>query len=72
MGLWPLLGAIFMSVMFREVIPTLPTTAKWIGLGSIGLGFIPMIYYWSKGHVYFNLPTKEERIAALGELEQIL
>ena len=72
MGLWPLLGAIFMSVMFYKVIPSLNTTTKWIGLGSIGLGFIPMIYYWSKGHVYFNLPTKEERIAALGELEQIL
>jgi len=72
MGLWPLLGAVFMSVMFWKVIPPLNTTTKWIGLGSIGLGFIPMIYYWSKGHVYFNLPTKEERIAALGELEQIL
>jgi amino acid transporter len=72
MGVWPLLGAVFMSAMFYKVIPTLNTTTKWIGLGSIGLGFIPMMYYWSKGHVYFNLPTKEERLAALGELEQIL
>ena len=72
MGLWPLLGGVFMTVMFFKVIPTLNNTTKWIGLGSIALGFIPMIYYWSKGHVYFNLPTKQERLAALGELEQIL
>ena len=72
MGLWPLLGGVFMTVMFFKVIPTLNDTTKWIGLGSIALGFIPMIYYWSKGHVYFNLPTKQERLAALGELEQIL
>ena len=72
MGLWPLIGAIFMSIMFYKVIPTLNTTTRWIGLGSIGLGIIPMAYYWSKGHIYFNIPTKEERLAALGELEQIL
>ena len=69
MGLWPLLGAIFMTIMFFKVIPTLNTTTKWIGLGTIALGLLPMAWYWSRGHVYFTLPTKAERLAVLEEME---
>ena len=72
MGLWPLIGAVFMTIMFFKVIPGLNTTTLWIGLGSIGLGLIPMTYYWSQGHVYFRMPTKAERIAVMEEIEQNL
>jgi amino acid transporter len=69
LGIWPLLGALFMTIVFFKVIPTLNSATLWIGFGSLALGLIPMSYYWSKGHVYFVRPTKEERIGVLDELE---
>ena len=72
MGLWPLIGAVFMTTMFFKVIPTLDNVTKIVGFGTIALGLIPMLYYWSKGHIYFKMPTKEERVAVLLEVEQNL
>jgi amino acid transporter len=72
MGLWPLLGGVFMTIMFFKVLPTLNTTTKWIGLGSIAIGILPMAWYWSRGHVYFKMPSKAERIAVLEEIEELL
>ena len=69
MGLWPLIGAIFMAVMFVKTIPTLNGTTLWVGLGAMALGLIPMTYYWVKGNPYFELPTKEDRLAVLEEFE---
>jgi len=40
-----------------------------VSFGSIAAGFIPMFYYWSKGHIYFKMPTKEERLAVMHEVE---
>ncbi len=72
-GLWPLLGALFMGFIFLKVIPNLNGTTLWVGLGSMGLGFIPMAYYWfvvrSK---YFVNPTGEDRHAMMLELEENL
>jgi amino acid transporter len=72
MGLWPLLGAAFMSVVFVKVIPGLNTTTKIVGLGSMALGLIPMTWYWLKKSPYFEMPTKEDRHAVLLEFEQNL
>ena len=72
MGLWPLLGAIFMVVMFFKAIPGLNGTTLWVGLGAMALGLIPMTYYWVQGNPYFDLPTKEDRVAVLEEFEQNL
>ena len=72
MGLWPLIGGIFMATMFVKVIPTLDNVTKVVGFGTIALGFIPMLWYWSRGHAYFKIPSKEERVAVLIELEQNL
>jgi amino acid transporter len=60
-GLWPLVGAIFMVVMFVKTIPTLNATTLAVGLGALGLGFIPMIIFWVRGAPYFRMPRPEER-----------
>jgi amino acid transporter len=61
-GLWPLGGAIFMAWIFVESLTTLDTRAIVIGLGSLGLGLIPMAYYWAQGSPYFR--TRAGRHAA--------
>ncbi|MGC8473552.1 MAG: APC family permease, partial [Candidatus Dormibacteria bacterium] len=63
MGLWPLVGAIFMFVMFGESIPNLSPTADAVGLGALALGLIPMAYYWARRNPYFNRVLPEERLA---------
>jgi hypothetical protein len=72
MGLWPLLGAIFMGYIFYQVIPNLNGTTLIVGLGAMALGLIPMGYYWSKGNPYFNMPTREDRHAVIEEFEKNL
>jgi amino acid transporter len=69
MGLWPLLGALFMATMFVKAIPGLNSTTLWVGLGSMALGLIPMGYYWYKKNPYFEMPSKEDRHAVLEEFE---
>jgi len=51
------------------VIPTLDSLTKIVGFGTIALGLIPMLWYWSRGHIYFKMPTKEERLAVLHDVE---
>jgi amino acid transporter len=53
-GLWPLGGSFFMAWIFVESLSTLDPTAMAIGLGSLGLGLIPMAYYWANGSAYFR------------------
>ena len=72
MGLWPLVGAVFMATMFVKVIPGLNSTTLFVGLGAMALGLIPMTFYWVKGNPYFTLPTKEDRHAVLEEFESHL
>ena len=71
MGLWPLLGAIFMGYIFYNAIPGLNSTTLAVGLGAMALGLIPLIYYWIKGVPYFKMPTKLDRIAQLEELREM-
>ena len=72
MGLWPLIGAIFMGYIFYESIPGQNATTLSVGLGALALGFIPMAYSWAKGNPYFKLPAKEDRHAVLEEIEEHL
>ncbi len=72
MGLWPLVGAIFMAYLFVKSIPTLNDASLLVGLGAMVLGLIPMSYYWAKKNPYFDLPTKEDRVAVLHEFDQHL
>jgi amino acid transporter len=62
-GLWPLLGAVFMFWVFVESLPELDTTTKTVGLGALALGLIPLGWYWSRGVAYYRtrpLETFEE------------
>ena len=74
MGLWPLVGAIFMGYVLENQVKSLRTSnpkALWIGLGSMALGLIPLFYYWAKGNPYFKMPDKLDRHAQLIELGQM-
>ncbi|HET9718441.1 MAG TPA: APC family permease [Solirubrobacteraceae bacterium] len=57
MGLFPLLGAIFMFWIFGESIPNLGFTVDAIGLGAMALGFIPLIVYWRRSDFLHEKPT---------------
>jgi amino acid transporter len=72
MGLWPLVGAVFMGYLFVEAIPGLNAPTLWVGLGAMALGLIPMFYYMSKKNPYFKMAPKEDRVAVLLEFEQNL
>jgi amino acid transporter len=53
-GIWPLLGAVFMFWILIESLPTLDTTTKVVGLGAMALGLIPLGWYWAKGVAYYR------------------
>ncbi len=68
-GLWPLVGAVFMAVMFEQSLPGLNVTTKVVGIGAILLGFIPMVIFWAKGRPYFRMPRPEERVVLEQDVE---
>ncbi|MFG3496196.1 APC family permease [Streptomyces sp. NPDC047928] len=53
-GVWPLLGAAFMFWIFFESLGELSGTSVAIGLGGLGVGVVPMIWYWRKGSSYYR------------------
>ena len=72
-GLWPLVGALFMGFIFLKVIPGLNTTTLWVGLGSMAFGVVPMAYHWFVvGSPYFENPVGDDRHALLLEVEENL
>lgn len=72
-GLWPLVGAVFMGYIFFQVIPSLDKTKLTVGLGAMALGLIPMCYYWFVVKApYFKMAAKEDRHVIIEELEQNL
>src|SRR4051812_35840418 len=58
-GIWPLLGAVFMFWVLVESLPTLDTTTKVVGLGAMALGLIPLGWYWAKGVAYYRTKPLE-------------
>ncbi len=72
MGLWPLFGAIFMGYIFVKTIPGLNGPTLGVGLGAMGLGLIPMFYYWAKKNPYYRMAPREDRVAVLEEFEENL
>lgn len=73
-GLWPLVGAIFMGYVLENQVNALRTSnpkALYIGLGSMALGLIPMGYYMFKKNPYFTMPSKLDRHAQDLELVEM-
>ena len=66
-GLWPLLGAVFMFWVFVESLPELDGTTKAVGLGALALGLIPLGWYWARGVDYYRTKPLE----TFEELEQV-
>ena len=62
MGVWPLLGGVFMFWIFGESIPNLGLTIDLVGLGGLALGLIPLGWYWAKGSAYFKHPPTLGRV----------
>ena len=70
-GLWPLLGSVFMGYVFVKVIPGLDNTTLWVGLGAMALGLIPMFYFWLVVKApYFKMAAKADRHVVIEELEE--
>ncbi|MFJ9896427.1 APC family permease [Streptomyces sp. NPDC091280] len=53
-GLWPLFGALFMFWIFVESLGSLSGAAISIGIGGLGVGLIPMLWYWKQGSDYYR------------------
>ncbi|MCY0910021.1 MAG: APC family permease, partial [Sulfobacillus thermotolerans] len=53
-GLWPLLGALFMFWILFQSLESLGATTVLIGMGSMVLGLIPLGIYWAQGQPYFR------------------
>ena len=55
-GLWPLVGAVFMFWILGESIKSNLSDAvvNWVALGGLGIGFIPLVIYWVLGSPYFK------------------
>ncbi|HEX4703876.1 MAG TPA: APC family permease [Pseudonocardiaceae bacterium] len=53
-GVWPLLGAVFLLWMFVAAIMQNPMAVNLIGLGAMALGLIPMVIAWLRGSPYFR------------------
>ncbi|POB10177.1 amino acid permease [Sulfobacillus sp. hq2] len=53
-GLWPLIGALFMFWILFQSLESLGATTVLIGMGSMVLGLIPLGIYWAQGQPYFR------------------
>ncbi len=67
MGLWPLLGAVFMFWILYEAIPNNGAVVDWFGLGGLAVGLIPMVIYWAKGSAYFKQKPTLGKVAPSAE-----
>ena len=55
-GLWPLIGAVFMFWLLFQVVGSLNAISLGVGFGTMALGLIPLGIYWAKGSQYFRQP----------------
>jgi amino acid transporter len=58
-GVWPLLGAVFLLWMFVEAIRENSTEVNVIGLGAMALGLIPLTIAWVRRSPYFIRPRPD-------------
>ncbi|HEY3747615.1 MAG TPA: APC family permease [Pseudonocardiaceae bacterium] len=53
-GVWPLLGAVFLLWMFVEAIRENDAAVNYIGLGAMAIGIIPLTIAWVRKSPYFS------------------
>jgi hypothetical protein len=53
-GLWPLVGAVFLGWVLYEAEPGFNRTENIVGWGSLAAGLIPLVWYWIKGNSYYQ------------------
>ncbi|MFJ8586396.1 APC family permease [Streptomyces sp. NPDC093595] len=63
-GVWPVLGAAFMFWIFFESLGELSGTSVAVGLGGLGAGLVPMLWYWRRGSAYYR-PARLDAARAL-------
>ncbi|MGV9266941.1 APC family permease [Kitasatospora sp. NPDC003701] len=53
-GLWPLAGALFMTFVFVHALFDFTDLQLALGLGTLALGIVPMVWYWARGSSYYR------------------
>lgn len=54
MGVYPLLGSLFMFWIFAESIPRQSFVINAIGLGALLIGIVPLAVYWTRGSEFLH------------------
>lgn len=68
-GLWPLVGAVFLGWVLYEAEPGFNKTENIVGWGTLGAGLIPLVWYWIKGSSYYQTRPASLDAAAAEEVE---
>jgi amino acid transporter len=63
-GLWPFVGAIFMFIVLGESVPSNPAAVNIAGIGTLGLGLIPLTIFWIRGSDYFKRLPRDQRVVS--------
>jgi amino acid transporter len=63
-GLWPLVGALFMLWILIQSLTTLSAEVIGIGMGTLALGLVPMAWFWAKGSGYYRPARLDAATAA--------
>lgn len=58
-GVWPLLGAVFLLWMFVEAIRAGSTAVNVIGLGTLAIGIVPLTIAWRRRSPYFDRARRD-------------
>jgi amino acid transporter len=69
-GVWPLFGSVFVLWMFFESLGRLSVPEATIGLGGLGIGIVPMFWYWRKGSSYYRPARLDASRAGPGPLAE--
>jgi amino acid transporter len=70
MGVFPLGGAVFMFFIFGEAIPNQSLVVNAMGLGTLAVGVIPLIYYYMKGSPFLHERPTLGRTDVTTEIQQ--
>ncbi|HEY4022647.1 MAG TPA: APC family permease [Pseudonocardiaceae bacterium] len=68
-GLWPLVGAVFLFWVFGESIRSNSAAVNGIGLGALAVGIIPLTIAWRRRSPYFQ---RSRAVADLGAADAAL